>query len=931
MSRSAEKEARKRAKKEKKRQLKQQRVNFQEAFKHFFEVLAICIAKHPWKVAIITFLFNGLLGLGMLNLPASKLLNNDIEDLYIPKGGPTEKTANELLKLFPDKSGYDFYPHQNVKQPMFAEIMIWKHDVQNLINGSIYQEIEHIMKFVKNISTFTVDGGYAKYPDLCARRNGECVIQGEEVVEQIKDNDAGTIPIRELLNRDGNNYESSLTNLADYTVENDTLTSAKYLKVRFHLRQDSETMLKNSKLWRDHFVTYMKKFIRKQYPDNLHLTFTHSGAFYEELGNDTFMDIPYFSFVFTVFLTYLGIIMAGGNIISKRVNIGRIGIVVTPVSVLGAWGLLMGCGVEFTNTIGVIPLLIQAHQIINAMIALSHLSDVNDVKDAHKRVAYAVKTSAIPVTLTTLCHVIPFAVGIPSNYYVTKLVCIYFVVTMLFNYFNHFVFFTACLALHEHRIDAELHFCCWTKLTPRDQLIEEGRNCCVICCCSGKRPETREDTESGPERLSRKLMSRFFLTTPMKFFSVLSYLAYLVFVIWGLTMYDIDSVQISKVLPKSYFSNWNKYWTREFKNESIIQFVAIHPYGYTHNQTIVSDFEKLIKTKSYMKFDSFQSWFETYSSSDYKNLTTEEAFLQSVQESFIPNNPVFKHDLVSDAIRPRVIASRFYMKTKHVSSTKAMIQIKKDLQKLVKDINEYAEDIHDNNEDNGVYESPFIWQVDDDKYFIVHSPDFLATDWYMLPLWEILKIAAVQFGLLFCLSLILNPSLGMAIQLPFCYFSMVGGIFGLSHFFGVYLTPVPMIVYMIGCSYSTEVISHTYYHFMKAEGINRAARMNTVLSTISQAIFHTIFGQFLGLLVLIVDESYVFVTVFQLTIITTGSCVIHTVLWLPTLLSLLGPGEEKIPEESLDIYKVELATISNGTASRNNSAGIANRSFVRDS
>lgn len=60
------------------------------------------------------------------------------------------------------------------------------------------------------------------------------------------------------------------------------------------------------------------------------------------------------------------------------------------------------------------------------MITLSHLSDVNDVKDAHKRVAYAVRTAALPVTMTTLCHVIPFAIGITSKYYVTKLVCIYF-------------------------------------------------------------------------------------------------------------------------------------------------------------------------------------------------------------------------------------------------------------------------------------------------------------------------------------------------------------------------------------------------------------------------------------------------------------------------------------------------------------------------
>ena len=334
-------------------------------------MLAIFITKHPWKIAIITFLFNGLLGLGMLNLPAKKLLNNDIEDLYVPKGGPTERTADELLKLFPDKSGHDFYPHQNVKQPLFGEIMIWKHDRQNLINVTIYSEIRHIVEFVKNISTFKINGGYAKYPDVCALRNDKCVVEGEEIVEQIQNSSDGKIALSNLITRDGDNYETSLSNLADYTIENGTLTSAKYLKIRFHLRQDSEIMLKNSKLWRDHFVTYMKKYISKQYPDNLHLTFSHSGAFYEELGNDTFMDIPYFSFVFTIFLTYLGIVMAGGNIISKRVHIGRIGIIVTPLSVLGGWGLLMGCGIEFTNTIGVIPLFIQCEYIITLLMSIN--------------------------------------------------------------------------------------------------------------------------------------------------------------------------------------------------------------------------------------------------------------------------------------------------------------------------------------------------------------------------------------------------------------------------------------------------------------------------------------------------------------------------------------------------------------------------------
>lgn len=503
---------------------------------------------------------------------------------------------------------------------------------------------------------------------------------------------------------------------------------------------------------------------------------------------------------------------------------------------------------------------------------------------------------------------------------------------MLFNYFNHFVFFTACLALHEHRIDAELHFCCWNKLTPREQLREEGRNCCVICCCSGKRPETREDTESGPERATRTLMSRYILTTPVKFVTALVFLGYILIVCWGLARYDFDSVQVNKVLPKSYFSNWDKYWAREFDNTTTIQFITIHPHGYTNNKTIINNFQKSIATKPFMETESLHSWYEAYSTSSFKNFSSENEFLKSLQTYFIPQNPVFKHDLVMDQIRPRVVASRFYMKTKDVPSTKVMMRIKGELSDLVDDINNYIEDMlkRDNDDDDDYKEDPFTLKVDDDKHFLIHCPEFLATDWYLLPLWEILVFCSVQLVVLFVISLILNPSVMMALQIPFWYVSMMAGLFGISHFFGVYLTPVPMILYIVGGSYCAEVIAHVYYAYMNATGVSKGARVNAVINTTSQCLFHTIFGQFLGLLVLLVVDSYVFTTVCHLSLLTTGSCVMHLIFFIPTMLSFLGPGAEKLPAESLGGFRMEMAAAApqnGGPRNRNTANGVTNGAF----
>jgi NADH:ubiquinone oxidoreductase subunit B-like Fe-S oxidoreductase len=65
------------------------------------------------------------------------------------------------------------------------------------------------------------------------------------------------------------------------------------------------------------------------------------------------------------------------------------------------------------------------HQIINTMKTLSYISEVNDVEDARKRVEYAVRMSVFPLSVTTLCHAVPFAVAVASKYYAIKLVGIY--------------------------------------------------------------------------------------------------------------------------------------------------------------------------------------------------------------------------------------------------------------------------------------------------------------------------------------------------------------------------------------------------------------------------------------------------------------------------------------------------------------------------
>ena len=59
------------------------------------------------------------------------------------------------------------------------------------------------------------------------------------------------------------------------------------------------------------------------------------------------------------------------------------------------------------------------------MVTLSHLADAYHISDGKERVAYAVRMSSLPVTVTMICNVVPFSIATMSKYYALELVSIY--------------------------------------------------------------------------------------------------------------------------------------------------------------------------------------------------------------------------------------------------------------------------------------------------------------------------------------------------------------------------------------------------------------------------------------------------------------------------------------------------------------------------
>ena len=470
--------------------------------------------------------------------------------------------------------------------------------------------------------------------------------------------------------------------------------------------------------------------------------------------------------------------------------------------------------------------------------------------------------------------------------------------------------------MHEQRIDAGRHCCICTKLKPKEEL--EGQNCCIICCCSGIRPNMKTDTESSLEKIARKSMLRVLLTTPVKIIALISFLALLASTILGLLNYKIDVFQKGEVLPDSYYYHWNEVASSHFNNQPIIQFVTFHPYGYFNDSSSVLE----LRRKLVEEGESMVSWSDVISNNSYSNKSSGTDFYELIRCYFDTNDLAFVNDIYFDESRSVITASRFYLQSKQITSSKALISLKHKLLSVADEFNDILKGKY-----HGVDE--YLVPVSlDDNFILVFSPEFYQIDDMYRPLWEILIFTGTQLGLLLFLFFLLKPSLTLLVLLLLSYVSMTLSILGASNFMGIYLTQISLIVYIVAACFCVEIIVHIFYAFSQTPGDNKAACLNSLVSNNIQAMFHTIFGLFLGILVLFLVRSYVFVTVFKISLITTVIVILFTLLWIPSILAISGPVDSGMRLESINIYKPGSAPDNDSDKS---TEGFVNQSFKLDS
>lgn len=324
------------------------------AFGRAFSWYGEKVGRYPWVFILGCIIVNGLLGLGLLRLTVS----NDMQRLYTPENSRATQDKKLIQELFVDRSGDAYFGYQKTSDGRFADLYVKSKDGANVLSDAVWYDLLELDSQITNITvTDSATDKVYTYKDLCARRFGQCVVDGWPFLSSIfraaynagnvtypffLSPELGPINLQRLLGGVRNSSKNGI--------------EAEYLKLKYALRHDTAKLTNMSSQFELAYLELMGNISTNF--DNVELAYAMSVSLDKELDANTDGDVRMFSFTFALMITYASFVSSGGNCVSSRAHLARAGVLAVLMAILGAFGLVSACGVPFTNIVGIMPFLI---------------------------------------------------------------------------------------------------------------------------------------------------------------------------------------------------------------------------------------------------------------------------------------------------------------------------------------------------------------------------------------------------------------------------------------------------------------------------------------------------------------------------------------------------------------------------------------------
>ena len=169
------------------------------------------------------------------------------------------------------------------------------------------------------------------------------------------------------------------------------------------------------------------------------------------------------------------------------------------------------------------------------------------------------------------------------------------------------------------------------------------------------------------------------------------------------------------------------------------------------------------------------------------------------------------------------------------------------------------------------------------------SIDFILYEQHASIIYNCMYNVLIAIAAVLITSGVMAPYLSCMFWLAVCLISIVLGLFGFMSDCNIDLDSVSMVTVIIGVGFSTDFIAHFTYGYLMDGGKTTRAKADGALRDVGSATVPTAIGTIMSVLAMSSSSLYVYVVFFKMMSLTILLCAIHSLVFLPVILSMLGP------------------------------------------
>ncbi|XP_069116341.1 patched domain-containing protein 3-like [Argopecten irradians] len=816
------------------------------------------VSRYPWHVMVACITVNCLLGAGMLLMETE----TDPEKLLAVETSQSMRDRAIVDSIFTeDKSGSNFFTKSLTWESHYADIIFKSKNGSNILTQTFADEIEKIHNFIMYNISITSNGTRLNLLNVCALRSGHCVVEGDvifrEAFRTAMDMKNITFPLF--------NYEYLSWTFGDAEVSDGYLHSASMMRMVFYLRQDTPIMAELSSAWEKRLDEVLGT-----YPSSiLDMTFSTSRSVDDELEKVIIADIPLFVLSMVMMLVYAGFATSGGNCVSDRQNLSRAGVIATFLSAVGAIGLVSAIGVKFVVTNGILPFLIIGIGLDDMFILLSCLADCSTKRSIEDRIKETMRTGGVSITITSVTDFLAFAIGVTVPIGAIKNFCVYAGVTVILCYLNQLTFFVPCMVINERRVSRNNHCVTCRPVKTAEELRVEGKSYCNTICCSGQPPKNKKDNESPLETYFKIPFQHMVRNPKGKVVILLLFIIYLSATIYGLMHFErglrLSYLVKEDSIPHTYYELFENYFTAEYAVGFII--TTAMNYSDVSTQNRINEMLSNARADRDVNTDITYSWLTDYKKSLFYNDASETRFIAGLKAFLIlridhANDVVFSSDGTS------IVGARFYILTKDIPESKDQ-----------GDIMVRMRDVAEN--------SPLP--------VVCFSWPFVFFDEYAYSFQITFTTIGMAIAAMFVVTLIFMPHPLLLACVTATMVLISAGILGFMYYWELTLNAITMINIIMSIGFSVDFSAHICHAYITVDGHTREERVHRAINRSGGPIINAAMSSIIGIVSLAFTTSYVFNSFVKLMFLVMVFGLAHALLFLPLLLSLIGPLMDEKP------------------------------------